>query len=98
MEPDFASKLQAAVASASPQAHQQPAAATGSSGGGGGGAGGDKKAVPPVTKSYDELMQLSIKELKALLNERGVGHSDCLEKGDLARRVVERCSRVTHYV
>jgi hypothetical protein len=56
-----------------------------------------KHALPPVTEGYEALMGRSVKELKALLAERGVAHGDCLEKGDLARRVVERCARVTHY-
>lgn len=74
-------------------------------GSGAGGAGGDaaapagaKRAVPPVTEGYEELMTKSVKELKALLAERGVACADCLEKGDLAKRIVERCSKVTHYV
>ncbi|KIY96823.1 hypothetical protein MNEG_11139 [Monoraphidium neglectum] len=82
MDPAFTSKLQAAAASAGPAPAPAPA----------------KKAVPPVTLSFDELMTKGVKELKALLAERGVAHADCLEKGDLARRVVERCSQVTHYV
>lgn len=57
-----------------------------------------KRALPPVTEGLEELMGRSVKELKALLTERGVKHADCLEKADLARRVVEACSRVTHYV
>lgn len=90
MEPACASKLQEAVAAAQQQ--------VGGEGRGGGGAGAAKRAVPPVTQSYEELMRLGVKALKALLDERGVGHADCLEKGDLAKRVVERCSKVTHYV
>jgi hypothetical protein len=57
-----------------------------------------KRAVPPITETYDELMAKGVRELKALLAERGVAHGDCLEKADLAKRIVERCSRATHYV
>jgi hypothetical protein len=84
MEPAFEQKLQAAVAAAGPGA-EQPAAQ-------------QKKAVPPVTETFEELMSHSVKELKAMLADRGVGCADCLEKGDLAKRIVERCSKVTHYV
>ncbi|KAI8477486.1 MAG: hypothetical protein J3K34DRAFT_3017 [Monoraphidium minutum] len=82
MDPSMAPKLQAAIASAGGAA-PPPA---------------EKKAVPPVSLPLEELMGLSVKELKALLAERGVGHADCLEKRELAQRVVERCSRATHYV
>jgi hypothetical protein len=57
-----------------------------------------QRAVPPVTEGFDELMTKGVKELKALLAERGISHADCLEKADLAQRIVERCSRATHYV
>jgi len=49
------------------------------------------KTFPPVTQSYEELMALPVKALRALLAERRVDARDCLEKGDLARRVLERC-------
>ena len=57
-----------------------------------------QKAVPPVTESYEELMTKSVKELKGILLERGIPCADCLEKGDLAKRIVERCAKVTFYV
>lgn len=37
-------------------------------------------------------MLLRAKELKRMLQERGVECADCFEKEDLARRIVERCS------
>jgi hypothetical protein len=78
-------KLQAAAATAgAPQ--QQPAAAAA------------KKAVPPVELSEAELSALPARELKALLAERGVPFADCFEKADLVRKVIDRCTRVTHYV
>ena len=82
MDPSIEPKLQGAAASASPAAPPEP----------------PKRALPPVTDGFEELMTKSVRDLKALLTERGVAHADCLEKADLARRVVERCSRVTHYV
>lgn len=63
-------------------------------------AGADAPAAAPATAcsaTYEELMQRSVKELKALLSDRGVAFQDCVEKGDLARRVQERCSSVVYY-
>ncbi|KXS10826.1 thioredoxin-like protein [Gonapodya prolifera JEL478] len=48
----------------------------------------------PVTESVEELMGKSVKELKTILQDRGVYFADCVEKGDLAKRIVERCSKV----
>ncbi|PNH03269.1 hypothetical protein TSOC_010686 [Tetrabaena socialis] len=42
-------------------------------------------------RSLEELMAMRPRELKALLAGRGVDCSDCVEKVDLARRVLERC-------
>ncbi|GLC36869.1 hypothetical protein PLESTB_000183900 [Pleodorina starrii] len=61
--------------------------ASASSGGGGGrGAGGGRSRW-----RTEELMAMRARELKAILLERGVDCSDCFEKADLARRIVERC-------
>jgi hypothetical protein len=56
-----------------------------------------QQALDPVTASEEELRAMPVKALKALLAERGVAHSDCVEKGDLVRRIRERCSNVTYY-
>jgi hypothetical protein len=56
-----------------------------------------KQALGPITSSEEELMVLPVKQLKALLAERGVALADCLEKADLVRRIRERCSNVTYY-
>ncbi|KAJ3178414.1 hypothetical protein HDU85_005212 [Gaertneriomyces sp. JEL0708] len=53
--------------------------------------------LPRVTDSYDELMKRSIGDLKNILKDRGIGFQDCFEKGDLARRIVERCAHTTYY-
>ena len=51
------------------------------------------KVCPPVTEDFEQLMaSRSVKELKAILAERGIDSRDCIEKGDLARRIVERCA------
>ena len=52
----------------------------------GGGAAGAAAAL-----SYEQLMGLRVRELKQMLQESGVDSSDCFEKEELARRVVERC-------
>eukprot|EP00197_Chlamydomonas_leiostraca_P015212 CAMPEP_0202885976 /NCGR_PEP_ID=MMETSP1391-20130828/41939_1 /ASSEMBLY_ACC=CAM_ASM_000867 /TAXON_ID=1034604 /ORGANISM="Chlamydomonas leiostraca, Strain SAG 11-49" /LENGTH=227 /DNA_ID=CAMNT_0049569239 /DNA_START=176 /DNA_END=861 /DNA_ORIENTATION=+ len=54
-------------------------------------------ALPPITSSYEELMGLSVKELKAMLSERGIDMTGACEKGDLAKLVVEKASKVTYY-
>ncbi len=36
-------------------------------------------------------MGMRARELKAILVERGVDCSDCFEKQDLAKRIMERC-------
>jgi flagellar motility protein MotE (MotC chaperone) len=82
MEPDFAAKLEAAATHCLSQQQQQQQ---------------QQRALPPVTETYEELMTRSIKELKAMLTERGIPCADCLEKGDLAKRISERCSKVTYY-
>lgn len=99
LDPQMLQKLQAAVDAAAGAG----AGAAGAEAAGAGAAAGEskeagKKAVPPVKESLEELLARPVRELKALLRERGVAHADCLEKADLARRIVERCSNVTHYV
>lgn len=56
-----------------------------------------QRALPPITESYDELMVRSVKDLRTLLSDRGISYGDCIEKGDLARRIVERCSGTIYY-
>ncbi len=56
-----------------------------------------QQAMPPITEDYEQLMQHSAKELKGMLSDRGISTADCFEKGDLARKVVDRCSKGTLY-
>jgi hypothetical protein len=65
----------------SPQPRQQAAA----------GVGGASRAKP-VQANYGQLMQMRVKELKRLLQEHGVDSSDCFEKEELVKRVLERCT------
>jgi hypothetical protein len=37
-------------------------------------------------------MSMRVKELKRLLQEHGVDSSDCFEKEELVKRVLERCT------
>ena len=46
----------------------------------------------PVQASYSQLMGMRVKELKRLLQEHGVDSSDCFEKEELVKRVLERCT------
>ena len=40
---------------------------------------------------------LQVRQLKQLLEERGISYADLNEKGELVGRILERCSRVTYY-
>lgn len=55
------------------------------------GAGAGTRAKP-VQASYGQLMAMRVKELKRLLQEHGVDSSDCFEKEELVKRVLERCT------
>jgi hypothetical protein len=59
--------------------------------GAGAGAGAGTRAKP-VQASYGQLMAMRVKELKRLLQEHGVDSSDCFEKEELVKRVLERCT------
>jgi hypothetical protein len=41
-----------------------------------------------VPRTYEELMGMRVRELKAILAERGMDGSDCFEKGDLVRKII----------
>lgn len=64
-----------------PPPRSQPAAAAGSS-----------VRAKPVQASYGQLMGMRVKELKRLLQEHGVDSSDCFEKEELVKRVLDRCT------
>ncbi|CAG8783105.1 17489_t:CDS:1, partial [Racocetra fulgida] len=44
----------------------------------------EKVALPPITESFDELMQKPVKDLKTILNDRGISSAGCLEKQEFA--------------
>lgn len=56
-----------------------------------------KKELPRITASKEELSALPIKELKKILQDRGIGISDLNEKSELVDRVIERCANITYY-
>ncbi|KAJ3102259.1 hypothetical protein HDU97_000695 [Phlyctochytrium planicorne] len=53
--------------------------------------------LPLITETYEELMQKPVSHLKGILTERKIDFKDCFEKGDLAKRVVDKASNVTYY-
>ncbi|KAJ3103028.1 hypothetical protein HDU96_009434 [Phlyctochytrium bullatum] len=55
------------------------------------------KPLPLVTETFEELVKKPVSYLKGLLNERKIDYKDCVEKADLARRVVEKASSVVYY-
>ena len=42
-------------------------------------------------------LPLQVRQLKQLLEERGISFADLNEKGEMVDRILERCSRVTYY-
>ncbi|PNH11046.1 Thiol-disulfide oxidoreductase ResA [Tetrabaena socialis] len=81
MDPGFESALRTAAAAAPARTAAAP----------------PPQALPLVTASLEELMALPVKALKELLTERGLSTSDCVEKGDLAKKIRETCATVTYY-
>ncbi|KAI7818820.1 thioredoxin-like protein [Gamsiella multidivaricata] len=54
-------------------------------------------ALPLVTQTYEELMQLRPKELRQILEDRGIRTTGCSEKGDFAKLIVETCRNTQYY-
>lgn len=74
------------------QSQSSPSRASTSNGAGSSGSGGGGGAAQSRSSwSYEQLMGMRARELKAILVERGVDCSDCFEKQDLAKRIMERC-------
>ncbi len=42
-------------------------------------------------------MSSPVRELKAILTERGIAFADLNEKTEIVDRILERCSNVTYY-
>ncbi|KAG2497184.1 hypothetical protein HYH03_004773 [Edaphochlamys debaryana] len=56
-----------------------------------------REPLPLITASLDELLGMPVKALKEMLTERGLSTADCVEKSDLAKKIVAQCSSVTYY-
>ncbi|KAG0053260.1 hypothetical protein BGZ83_001430 [Gryganskiella cystojenkinii] len=54
-------------------------------------------ALPVITQSYEELMQMRPKELRQILEDRGIRTVGCSEKGDFAKLIVETCAKTQYY-
>ncbi|MEW5307358.1 MAG: hypothetical protein WDW38_001255 [Sanguina aurantia] len=54
-------------------------------------------ALPTISSSFEQLMESSAKELKATLQDRGISLVGCIEKSDLANKIVKECANVTYY-
>ncbi|KAF9173972.1 hypothetical protein BGX21_008982 [Mortierella sp. AD011] len=54
-------------------------------------------ALPLITQTYEELMQLRPKELRQILDDRGIKTVGCSEKGDFAKLIVENCTKTQYY-
>ena len=48
-----------------------------------------KKDLPPITETHDQLMGRPVKELKSLLDERGISYAGLFEKGELVGKLLE---------
>lgn len=86
MEPSFESALRVAAAEASEQGGE-----------GGAATASGREPLPLVTSSLEELLAMPVKVLKQLLSERGLSTSDCVEKADLAKKIVGTCTNVMYY-
>lgn len=57
-----------------------------------------KVALVPVSSTREELLGRSVRELKAILTERGLSLAGLAEKGDIVDRILELCTgSVTNY-
>mmetsp|Transcript_39319 Transcript_39319/g.101894 ORF Transcript_39319/g.101894 Transcript_39319/m.101894 type:complete len:304 (+) Transcript_39319:197-1108(+) len=55
-------------------------------------------ALPAVTATREELLGRGVKELKAILTDRGLSLAGLAEKADIVDRILERCAgNVTYY-
>ncbi|KAF9584416.1 hypothetical protein BGW38_006528 [Lunasporangiospora selenospora] len=57
----------------------------------------DPVALPLITQSYEELMQMRPKELRQILEDRGIRTTGCAEKGDFAKLILETCTKTQYY-
>ncbi|KAI9007619.1 thioredoxin-like protein [Hyaloraphidium curvatum] len=49
-----------------------------------------KKDLPPVKETYEQLMTHPVKDLKHMLEERGISYAGLFEKSELAMKLLEK--------
>ncbi|KAG0277871.1 MAG: hypothetical protein J3R72DRAFT_427918 [Linnemannia gamsii] len=54
-------------------------------------------ALPLITQTYEELMQLRPKELRQILDDRGIRSVGCSEKGEFAKLILDTCVKTQYY-
>ncbi|KAF9946906.1 hypothetical protein BGZ65_009304 [Modicella reniformis] len=54
-------------------------------------------ALPLITQTYEDLMQMKPKELRQILEDRGIKTVGCTEKGDFAKLIVDTCTKTQYY-
>jgi hypothetical protein len=94
MEPRFAEVLEQVCSQAPPEA---AAGAAASGNGDASAAPKPERQLPAITASREELMAQPVRQLKQILEERGIGFGDLSEKGELVDRILQRCTHVTYY-
>ncbi|KAF9416035.1 hypothetical protein BGZ94_010310 [Podila epigama] len=57
----------------------------------------EPEALPLITQSYEELMQLRPKELRQILEDRNIRTAGLSEKSEFAKLIVERCTTTQYY-
>lgn len=88
---DTSSSTSTSTGSSSSNSNSNSYSTSNSSSSSNGNSTGPGSTAAPITDSYEMLLRRRAKELKQMLVERGVDCSDCFEKEDLARRILERC-------
>jgi len=54
-------------------------------------------ALPLITQTYDELMQLRPKELRQILEDRGIKSVGLSEKSEFAKLIIDSCTTTQYY-
>ncbi|KAF9975144.1 hypothetical protein BGZ73_001321 [Actinomortierella ambigua] len=57
----------------------------------------EPEALPLITMTKEELMQLRPRELRQILEDRGIKATGLSEKSEFAALIVDRCSKTQYY-
>lgn len=57
----------------------------------------ERRELPRITASADELAAKPVRELKQILDERGVSYAGLSEKRELVDRIRDTCANVTYF-